>query len=174
MKAGHLARSPGYSSSASRVISTTTGSLCVRNPSRSLIESIGAYADAFPVVTTRTSGNSRRTRRSTAIGLAVLAWFLLAVIFDTVLFGVFIATGGLFNFGGGVINLPDWFFAAELVVPPDAVGYFAFTLFGVEQTFGLRVQLPGFVTPEAALLSLFLWTAVPLLLALWWFRTQYL
>jgi len=110
----------------------------------------------------------------TAIGLAVLAWFLLAVIFDTVLFGVFIATGGLFNFGGGVINLPDWFFAAELVVPPDAVGYFAFTLFGVEQTFGLRVQLPGFVTPEAALLSLFLWTAVPLLLALWWFRTQYL
>jgi len=110
-------------------------------------------------------------RRSTAIGLAVLTWFLLAVIFDTVLFGLFIATGGTFSLAGGTINLPDWFFAAELIVaPPDAFGYFGFTLFSIEQTFGFRVALPWFVSSGTSLLSLATWTAVPLVLALWRFR----
>jgi len=111
-------------------------------------------------------------RRSTAIGLAVLSWFAVAVIFDTILFGIFVATGGSFDFQTGRIDFPDWMFAAQIANPADAFGYFAFTVFGIESSFGFRVGLPEFVTPGVTALSLFAWTAVPLLLALWRFQRQ--
>jgi len=111
-------------------------------------------------------------RRSTAIGLAVLTWFLVAVIFDTVLFGLFIATGGTFDFLAGTVDFPWWVYAFQIAIPPDAFGYFALTVFGLERTFGFRVILPGFVSPGITLLSLTVWTVVPLLAAIWRFRRQ--
>jgi ABC-type transport system involved in multi-copper enzyme maturation permease subunit len=78
----------------------------------------------------------------------------------------------VFDIRTGRIDLPDWMFAAQIANPPDAFGYFAYTAFGIESSFGFRVGLPAFVTPAITALSLFVWTAVPLLLALWRFRRQ--
>lgn len=111
-------------------------------------------------------------RRSTAVGLAVLVWFAVAVIFETLLFGVFIATGGEFDFFGGTVDFPGWFYAVQLAIPTDAYGYLAMTLFGLAQAFGFRIVVPDFVNPWTAALSLVVWTAVPLGLALWRFRRQ--
>lgn len=111
-------------------------------------------------------------RRSTAIGLAVLTWFLLAVIYDTALFGVFIATGGTFDFTSGVISLPDWYWGAMLFSPVDTIQVFTMLVFGITSVFGFRAELPGFVTVWMALATLTAWTVIPLVLAFWRFRRQ--
>ncbi|MFQ5986103.1 MAG: hypothetical protein ACE5KQ_01945 [Thermoplasmata archaeon] len=104
------------------------------------------------------------------MGLAVFLWFFFAFIFDLVLVGVLVATGGsLFPLPGEQFAFPDWFFAASLANPPDAFQSFASRAFNVTGAFGVPIELPDFVTIGTTSLSMTLWAVVPLTLAIWRF-----
>jgi Cu-processing system permease protein len=112
-------------------------------------------------------------RRGVAMGLAVFLWFFFAFIFDLVLSGVLVATGGsLFPVPGEPNVLPDWFWAASLANPPDAFQSFAARAFDITSAFGFPLALPDFVTLGTTTLSLALWALIPLGLAFWRFRGQ--
>ncbi len=112
-------------------------------------------------------------RRSTAMGLAVLIWFLFAMIFDLTLTGIYVAMGGSISFmPGEVTALPDWFYAVSLANPADAFTYFASSVFGFTGAFGYSYVLPHFVNEGTTSLSLVLWTLVPLGVSLWRFQRQ--
>lgn len=105
------------------------------------------------------------TKRSTALSLAVIVWFVFNIVYDLVLIGVFVLGGGSINFGpGGPTVLPDWMTVAQLVSPGDALAIAATTMLGVTD-FGL--SYPAWVQPAHSALSLTLWALVPLFLGLW-------
>ncbi|MCJ2519546.1 MAG: ABC transporter permease, partial [Candidatus Thermoplasmatota archaeon] len=94
-------------------------------------------------------------RRSTAMGLAVFLWFFFAMIFDLVLIGVYVATGGSLSFQPGQQPmLPNWYYAVASTNPVDAFQFFTFRAFGITQSFGAPFDLPSFVTLSTAALSI--------------------
>jgi Cu-processing system permease protein len=109
-------------------------------------------------------------RRSTALGLAVFLWFFFNLIYDTVLVGVFFATGGSLAGASGpggalTFHFPDWYYAAQMFNPGDAFGLLAERALGGSSAVGLTVPMPGFVTVGACFGLISLWVAVPLTLA---------
>ena len=117
--------------------------------------------------------SSLAKRRGVAMGLAVFVWFFFAFIFDLVLFGVVVASGGsLFPVPGEPSGIPDWFYVAGLISPVDAFSSFATRAFDITGAFGIAVGLPDFVTIGTTSLSMALWAFVPLGLAFWHFRGQ--
>jgi Cu-processing system permease protein len=111
-------------------------------------------------------------KRSTAVGMSVLLWFFFAVIFDVVLLGIFVATGGTIDFQTGRIDLPGWYYAVALANPTEAFGMFALLTFGITSAFGFPATLPGFVTLAVTALSMILWTTIPLFFSMWRFQGQ--
>lgn len=111
-------------------------------------------------------------RRSTAMGLAVFLWFFFAMIFDIILLGVYVGTGGSFGLGPGgqMMTLPDWYYAVSLANPVSAFGMFVMILFNIREAFGLSVRYPSFVTLATTASSMVLWTVIPLGLSLWRFH----
>ncbi|MCK5292072.1 MAG: ABC transporter permease [Thermoplasmata archaeon] len=100
-------------------------------------------------------------RRSTAMGGAVLLWFFFILIYDIVLIGVFVATGGdLFTPGS---SLPDWYYAAELFSPSSAYGMATSLMLGGNAS----EILPGFVNGFSTVGSLLAWILIPLVIAIW-------
>ncbi len=115
-------------------------------------------------------------RRSLAMGLAVFLWFFFAFIFNIILVGVFIGTGGSFHTTPGqAFVLPDWIYVAQLTNPVAAFSSFAARAFDLSMGFegiGFPAELPGFVSIGTTGLSMALWALVPLGLAAWRFRRQ--
>ncbi len=112
-------------------------------------------------------------RRSTAMGLAVFFWFLFVMIFDTILFVVWVATGGsLADILSGIYSFPDWYFTAGISNPYAAFGYFAMRAFDITVLFGFAIELPAYVSVGTATLSMALWAVVPLGLSIWRFQRQ--
>ncbi len=114
--------------------------------------------------------SSLAKRRGTAMGLAVFLWFFFAFIFNLVLTGVLVATGGSFPQPGA--TLPDWFTAASIANPVNAFNFFVLRAFGITEAFGVASMIPAFVTVGTTALSLVAWVLVPLGLSIWRFRGQ--
>ena len=100
-------------------------------------------------------------RRSTAMGGAVFLWFFFILIYDIVLIGVFVGTGGNLSSPGSA--LPDWYYAAELFSPSSAYGMGTSLILGGS---GLEI-LPGFVNGFSTVGSLLAWILIPLVIAIW-------
>lgn len=100
-------------------------------------------------------------RRSTAMGGAVLLWFVFIFIYDIVLIGIFFATGGDLSSPGS--GLPGWYYAAELFSPSAAYGMVTTLILGGS---GLGT-LPDFVNGFSAVGSLLAWILIPLVIAIW-------
>lgn len=112
-------------------------------------------------------------RRSVAVGLAVLIWFIMAVIFDLVVLGIHVAAGGDFSFlPGQQIVFPDWFYVVTLANPVDAFGYFASRVFNFTGALGFEYLFPDFLTVWTGVASMTLWALFPFLAALWLFQRQ--
>ncbi|MEE9224475.1 MAG: ABC transporter permease subunit [Thermoplasmata archaeon] len=100
-------------------------------------------------------------RRSTAMGGAVLLWFVFIFIYDIVLVGVYVGTGGdLFTRGS---TFPDWYYAAELFSPSATYSMVTSLILGGS---GFEI-LPGFVNGFSAVGSLLAWIFIPLVIAIW-------
>ncbi len=134
---------------------------------------LGAILFALAFLSVGLLLSSLTKRRSLAMGLAVFLWFFFAFIFDLVILGVFVATGGSFLFiPGQVLMLPDWVYVAQLVNPVDAFSSFAVRAFDLSTAFGFPLALPDFVSIGTTGLSLALWALVPLAVTVWRFRGQ--
>jgi len=130
------------------------------------------FALAFLTISLLLSTVTRR--RSGAMGIAVFLWFFFAMIFDLILLGVYVATGGSFGLrpGGQSAALPDWYYAISLANPASAFSMFSLRIFGISESFGFITQYPSFITAATAGLSMMLWIVVPLGLSLWRFQKQ--
>ncbi len=135
---------------------------------------LGAIVFALAFLSVGLLLSSVTKRRSLAMGLAVFLWFFFAFIFDLIILGVFVATGGSFPTPGQgqALMLPNWAYAAQLANPVDAFGSFAARAFGIGSAFGIPVELPDFVSIGTTGLSMALWALVPVTLAFWRFRRQ--
>lgn len=97
-------------------------------------------------------------RRSTAMGGAVLLWFLFIWIYTIVLFGVGAAMG-LFESGA---TIPDWFYALQLLSPVSSYEVMTMAALGVFIGNGV----PWFFNGVTAWTVVALWIFLPLLLSL--------
>ncbi|MCJ2532235.1 MAG: ABC transporter permease, partial [Candidatus Thermoplasmatota archaeon] len=134
---------------------------------------LGAIVFALAFLSVGLLLSSVTKRRSLAMGLAVFLWFFFAFIFDLILLGIFVATGGSFlPIPGQPLVFPDWVYVAQLANPVQAFSSFAVRAFGVGFAFGFPIELPDFVSIGTTGLSMALWALVPLGLAAWRFRGQ--
>ncbi len=134
---------------------------------------LGAILFALAFLSVGLLLSSITKRRGIAMGLAVFLWFFFAFMFDLIIFGVFVATGGSFlPTPGQALVLPDWAYMAQLVNPVDAFSSFAVRAFGLTTAFGFPLDLPDFVSIGTTGLSMALWALVPLAVAAWRFRGQ--
>ena len=132
---------------------------------------LGAIVFALAFLSVGLLLSSVAKRRGIAMGLAVFLWFFFAFMFDLIILGVFVGTGGSFPPTPGQA-LPDWVYVAQLVNPVDAFGSFAVRAFDLSTAFGFPLELPDFVSIGTTGLSMALWALVPLGLAAWRFRRQ--
>lgn len=109
--------------------------------------------------------SSLTKKRSTALGVAIFLWFFFFLIYQLLLFGLLVASGGFDPGAGppGSLALPDWFYMAEMFNPGQSFGYFAALAFANP---GQQSSLPGFVTMGSTVLVLVLWTVIPTALAI--------
>ncbi len=114
--------------------------------------------------------SSLTRRRGTAMGIAVFLWFLFAFIYDSILAGIFLATGGVILPPPMETTYPNWYWAGSLANPVDAFGLFGIRAFGLTTVFGFPITPPAFVTVELTAVSMLVWAVIPLGLAFWRFR----
>jgi len=113
-------------------------------------------------------------KRSSALGVAVFLWFFFFLIWNFILFGLYVGTGGELprpGPGGMSLTLPDWYYGANLGNPGEAFQYFASVAFGIRSA-GFGDAFPSFVTAGTTAVSLLAWTTVPLGLAYLRFRSR--
>lgn len=104
---------------------------------------------------------SERTRAS---GLAIGAWFFFVLVFDLILMGLLVASGG--NIAGELLPL------LMLLNPTDVFRILnLFSLEDVRSMYGLATVLPPALSQPALLTAVMLaWIAVPLGIATWRFK----
>lgn len=102
--------------------------------------------------------------RTRASGLAIALWFFFVLVFDLVLLGVLVSTGG--QFGGEALA---WLL---LLNPADVFRILnVFSLDDVRTLYGLASIVPASLGSQALLGSVMLvWIVLPLLVARWRFR----
>jgi Cu-processing system permease protein len=104
------------------------------------------------------------TDRAGASGLAIATWFFFVLIFDLLLLGALVATGGIY---GGAI-----FPYLLLLNPADIFRVLnIFSLEDVRTLYGMATVFPEQLADPALLGGIMLtWIATPLLIALWRFK----
>ncbi len=102
-------------------------------------------------------------RRSTAMGGAVLLWFLFAWIYDIVIVGIHAALEGL----GSLSNPSGWFYAAELGSPLASYSFLTTLILSMSPDADINLVYPWFVNGFSTTIALLLWVFIPLVLSLW-------
>lgn len=102
--------------------------------------------------------------RTRASGLAIALWFFFVLVFDLVLLGLLVLTGGQ---AGG-----DWFAWALLLNPADVFRILnVFSLDDVRTLYGLSsIVPPALAKPWLMAMVMLGWIAAPLSIATWRFR----
>lgn len=117
--------------------------------------------------------SSVAAKRSTALGGGVLLWFLFTLIYNLLVVGAYVATGGTLSLSYTTYNYPPWLWFLCLLNPD--LSYAAFALIPTQQftigTFGALV-MPDYVNLWTTGLSMVLWTIVPLVIAYWRLRRR--
>jgi ABC-type transport system involved in multi-copper enzyme maturation permease subunit len=109
--------------------------------------------------------SSKLKRRSTAIGGAVFIFFLFSTIYDLIIYGIYIGTGGSLSFMDPEFELPDWVWTAFAVNPSDSAQFAAFKAAGIQEAAGYVFATPDFLTMPLLAAILVAWTLIPLALA---------
>jgi ABC-type transport system involved in multi-copper enzyme maturation permease subunit len=110
-------------------------------------------------------------RRSTSIAAGVLIFFW-SMLYGTLIFGIYLATGGTLQDMLAGEPLPDWFWGSVVLSPMDMHQSAVMQAFGIEQAFGFDITPPGYMTLEYLVAVQLVWVIVPLLLAFWAFRRR--
>jgi len=110
-------------------------------------------------------------KRVTSLGAGVLIFFW-GMIYGTVLFGIYLATGGTFEGLMSGKGFPDWMWWSILVSPNDTNQMTIMQAFGIKQAFGVQMDAPGFMSLGLLVTVQLIWTIVPLLLAYYFFEKR--
>lgn len=110
--------------------------------------------------------------RAIAGGIILFFW---AMIYEMILMGIFIATGGNFQeimTGTGTANFPDWIWAAFLFSPSYTNEFAVMRAFDIKESFGFRMEAPTWMNIELLLVVQLIWILVPLILAYFFFNRR--
>ena len=110
-------------------------------------------------------------KRSTAIGAAIFIWFLFAMIWNIILFGILVSNYGFDKISQEDWMAPDWYYVSSIINPITAFSMLVALNVGPVQA-DIAGKLPTFYTTETTLLILFLWVIIPLLVALYIFKKK--
>ena len=110
-------------------------------------------------------------KRSTAIGAAIFIWFLFAMIWNIILFGILVSNYGFDKISQEDWTAPDWYYVSSIINPITAFSMLVALNVGPVQA-DIAGKLPTFYTTETTLLILFLWVIIPLLVALYIFKKR--
>ena len=108
-------------------------------------------------------------KRSTAMGGAILLWFLFNMILPLVFVGIMIASISLENIASG--GFPDWYYVLELFNPLSVYSALISLNVGPVSTMqgAFSMSYPSFYSSGLMILLLFIWIVSFLLLAFWRF-----
>jgi len=110
-------------------------------------------------------------KRSSAIGAAIFTWFLFAIIWNTILFGILVANYGFDKIANESWMAPNWYYVGSIINPLSAFSLLVSLNVAPVQA-DIVGKLPSFYTTEISLLILFLWIIIPLLVALFIFNKK--
>lgn len=108
-------------------------------------------------------------KRSTAMGGAILLWFLFNMILPIVFIGVMVANISFESIASG--GFPDWYFTLELFNPLSVYSALISLNVGPVSTMqgALSISYPSFYSSGLMILILIAWIVVSLILAFWRF-----
>jgi Cu-processing system permease protein len=109
-------------------------------------------------------------RRSTAMGGAVLIWFLFQFIYDVIVIGIYVAIEGIPT-QGSLTGFPGWYFAAELVNPSANYSFLSQLIVGTVSG-APGIPFPWFVNGFSVVGIMLLWLFIPGILAMWVFTKK--
>ena len=112
-------------------------------------------------------------RRVTSLGAGVVVFFW-GMIIGMVMMGLYMSTGGNLNdfISGDSSSVPDWFYVEVFLSPQDGTQTAAMLAFGQTELMGFEFVVPQWINLYSLAFAQLLWTAVPLMLAHWWFQKR--
>lgn len=112
------------------------------------------------------------SKRVNSLGAGVLLFFW-SMIYGTIVFGVYLATGGsITGLIAGNVNLPDWFWHSIVLSPMDMNQMSVMLAFDIKQFFGFSVTPPEYMNLGLLVTVQLLWIILPLLLAYYTFKRR--
>ena len=113
---------------------------------------------------------SRRRVTSLAGGVVLFFW---SMIYGTIAFGIFIATGGsMSGLLSGTTDFPDWLWASLVFSPMDTYQTATMLSFGIDRAFGFDLRVPSFMNLWLLVAVQLIWISASLLLTFYFFRKR--
>jgi hypothetical protein len=96
------------------------------------------------------------------------------MIVGMILFGLYMASGGdLMDIYSGSEQMPDWLMASDVILSPqDGNQVTTMLAFDINEVMGIPMEVPSYINMGTMLLTQFLWTAIPLVLAYRFFQKR--
>jgi len=111
-------------------------------------------------------------RKSTVLGAGIFIFFW-GMIIGTIWMGIYAATGGsLQDFFSGGAKIPSWFWLELFLSPQDGNQTATMLAFGKKEIMGFPFNPPSWVNLGTIVFSQLLWTVIPLILAIIFFRKR--
>jgi len=111
-------------------------------------------------------------RKSTALGGGILVFFW-GMIIGTIWIGIYLSTGSsLTELYSGRGTFPNWFWAEMFLSPQDGNQTAILLAFGKKEVMGFSFNIPSWVNLGSIVLSQIVWTILPLLLAIKFFKRR--
>jgi len=112
-------------------------------------------------------------RRATALGAGIFIFFW-GMIIGTIWLGIYAATGGSIAelYSGKVTSFPSWFWYEIFLSPQDGNQTATMLAFGIKKIMGISFDIPSWVNLGTIVLSQLLWTTIPVMLSIWFFKRR--
>ena len=111
-------------------------------------------------------------KRVTSLGAGIMIFFW-GMIMGTILFGIYLSTGGNWNdLITGNVCLPNWLWASIFLSPMDMSQTSVMLVFDIKEAFGFSIIPPDFINLGSLILVQLLWTIIPVILAYYFFERR--
>ena len=112
-------------------------------------------------------------RKATALGAGIFVFFW-GMIIGTIWMGIYAATGGSITelYSGNVASFPGWFWYEIFLSPQDGNQTATMLAFGIKKIMGFSFDIPSWVNLGTIVLSQLVWTAIPVVLAIRFFKRR--
>ena len=111
-------------------------------------------------------------RRVTSLAAGVILFFW-GMIYGTIIFGIYIATGGnISELMSGAVAFPDWIWVSVVFSPMDMSQMTIMKAFNISKAFGFEMDMPSFMSLGFLVLVQLIWISVSLILAFYFFKKR--